>query len=38
MYPAGNLFIRTPHGRLEAILKEPTTKLTGAALVLEMEP
>jgi alpha/beta superfamily hydrolase len=23
MYPAGNLFINAPHGRLEAILKEP---------------
>lgn len=38
MYPAGNLFIRTPHGRLEAILKEPKTKLTGAALVLHPHP
>ncbi len=23
MYPAGNLFIPAPHGRLEAIWKEP---------------
>ncbi len=26
MYPAGNLFIPAPHGRLEAILKEPRAK------------
>src|SRR5712692_5997428 len=38
MYPAGNLFIRAPHGRLEAILKEPKTNLRGAALVLHPHP
>ncbi|MEP6707288.1 MAG: alpha/beta fold hydrolase [Pyrinomonadaceae bacterium] len=38
MYPAGNLFIRAPHGRLEAILKEPKTNLRGVALVLHPHP
>ncbi|MFN2455761.1 MAG: alpha/beta hydrolase [Pyrinomonadaceae bacterium] len=44
MYPAGNLFINAPHGRLEAILKEPRatddveTKGSGAALVLHPHP
>src|SRR6266516_2935731 len=38
MYPAGNLFIRAPHGRLEAILKEPKTEVRGAALVLHPHP
>jgi alpha/beta superfamily hydrolase len=38
MYPAGNLFIRAPHGRLEAILKEPKGKARGVALVLHPHP
>ena len=39
MYPAGNLFIPAPHGRLEAILKEPRTeKVHGVALVLHPHP
>jgi hypothetical protein len=40
MYPAGNLFIPTAHGRLEAILKEPRAgeELRGAALVLHPHP
>src|SRR3979409_152246 len=39
MYPAGNLFIPAPHGRLEAILKEPRDgSVDGAALVLHPHP
>ena len=39
MYPAGNLFIPTDHGRLEAILKEPRDPgLRGVALVLHPHP
>jgi uncharacterized protein len=39
MYPAGNLFIPTAHGRLEAILKEPrNSPVLGAALVLHPHP
>jgi len=39
MYPAGNLFIPAPHGRLEAILKEPQEgRGRGAALVLHPHP
>lgn len=39
MYPAGNLFIDAPHGRLEAILKEPSgAGARGAALVLHPHP
>src|SRR5438034_6569149 len=39
MYPAGNLFIPAPHGRLEAILKEPREEEThGVALVLHPHP
>src|ERR1044072_2697677 len=39
MYPAGNLFIPSSHGRLEAILKEPRTgERRGAALVLHPHP
>jgi uncharacterized protein len=41
MYPAGNLFIPAPHGRLEAILKEPqggAAAARGAALVLHPHP
>ncbi|MEA2176022.1 MAG: uncharacterized protein QOD00_3614 [Blastocatellia bacterium] len=39
MYPAGNLFIPTTHGRLEAILKEPRPNASrGVALVLHPHP
>jgi len=38
MYPAGNLFIPAPHGRVEAILKEPAGARRGAALVLHPHP
>ena len=41
MYPAGNLLIPAPHGRLEAILKETrlrTSSARGAALVLHPHP
>jgi uncharacterized protein len=38
MYPAGNLFMPAPHGRLEAILKEPTDKWRGVALVAHPHP
>jgi hypothetical protein len=39
MYPAGNLFIDAPHGRLEAILKEPGAgDARGVALVLHPHP
>ena len=39
MYPAGNLFIPAPHGRLEAILKELSASTArGAALVLHPHP
>jgi hypothetical protein len=39
VYPAGNLFIPVPHGRLEAILKEPRNgPAIGAALVLHPHP
>ena len=39
MYPAGNLFIPAPHGRLEAILKESRTgDVHGVALVLHPHP
>ena len=39
MYPAGNLFISTDHGQLEAILKEPRgSALRGVALVLHPHP
>ena len=38
MYPAGNLFIPAPHGRLEAILKEPRDQIHGVALVLHPHP
>lgn len=39
MYPAGNLFISVPHGRLEAILKEPRDRAPrGVALVLHPHP
>src|SRR5437667_728861 len=39
MYPAGNLFVPAPHGRLEAILKEPRAEpIRGVALVLHPHP
>lgn len=39
MYPTGNLFIEVPHGRLEAILKEPREgRAHGVALVLHPHP
>jgi alpha/beta superfamily hydrolase len=38
MYPAGNLFIPTEHGRLEAILKESRGQASGVALVLHPHP
>ncbi|MBX7170386.1 MAG: alpha/beta fold hydrolase [Pyrinomonadaceae bacterium] len=38
MYPQGNLFIPAPHGRLEAILKEPDEKFCGVALVAHPHP
>jgi alpha/beta superfamily hydrolase len=39
MYPAGNLFIPTTHGRLEAIIKDPSAQPPrGVALVLHPHP
>lgn len=38
MYPTGNLFIPSPHGQLEAIVKEPHGPIRGAALVLHPHP
>jgi alpha/beta superfamily hydrolase len=39
MYPAGNLFITAPHGRLEGILKAPRgAPARGVALVLHPHP
>ncbi len=38
MYPQGNLFIPCPHGRLEAILKEPAGKFRGVALIAHPHP
>ena len=38
MYPKGNLFIRSSHGQLEAILKEPTGESKGVALVCHPHP
>ena len=38
MYPAGNLFIPSPQGQLEAILKAPRGPLRGTALVLHPHP
>lgn len=38
MYPAGNLFIPSPHGQLEAILKTPGGPISGTALVLHPHP
>jgi uncharacterized protein len=38
MYPKGNLFIPASHGRLEAILKEPTGTPRGVGLVCHPHP
>lgn len=38
MYPKGNLFIPAPHGRLEAILKEPKGARKGVGLVCHPHP
>ena len=38
MYPAGNLFIPSEHGRIEAILKRPRLTPKGVALVLHPHP
>lgn len=38
MYPAGNLFLPAPHGRVEAILKGPPSERRGSALVLHPHP
>lgn len=38
MYPAGNLFIPSTHGQLEAILKSPRGPIRGTALVLHPHP
>jgi uncharacterized protein len=40
MYPAGNLFIPAPHGKLEAIIKSPReqAQIRGVALVLHPHP
>lgn len=38
MYPKGNLFIPASHGKLEAILKEPTGKPRGVAVVCHPHP
>lgn len=38
MYPAGNLFIPAPHGRIEAILKDAAGEPRGVALVLHPHP
>ena len=38
MYPKGNILIPASHGKLEAILKEPTVEAKGAALVCHPHP
>ena len=38
MYPTGNLFIPSPRGQLEAILKAPRGPIRGTALVLHPHP
>lgn len=38
MYPAGNLFIPAPHGRLEAIYRPKDTQATRVALILHPHP
>lgn len=38
MYPKGNLFIPSPHGKLEAILKEPAEDRIGVGMVCHPHP
>ncbi|MDH3492848.1 MAG: alpha/beta fold hydrolase [Acidobacteriota bacterium] len=38
MYPKGNLFIPAPHGKLEAIVKEPDGEIKGVAVVCHPHP
>ncbi|QYO66794.1 alpha/beta hydrolase [Leptolyngbya sp. 7M] len=38
MYPKGNLFIPAPHGRLEAIIKEPADATRGVGIVCHPHP
>jgi len=38
MYPKGNLFVPAPHGRLEAILKEPEGERRGIGIVCHPHP
>ena len=38
MYPKGNLFVPASHGRLEAIMKEPSGEPKGVALVCHPHP
>jgi len=38
MYPTGNLFIPSPHGQLEAIVKAPHGPIRSTALVLHPHP
>ena len=38
MYPKGNLFVPASHGRLEAILKEPSGEPKGVGLVCHPHP
>ncbi len=38
MYPKGNLFVPASHGKLEAILKEPSGEVNGVALVCHPHP
>lgn len=38
MYPKGNLHIPASHGKLEAIIKEPTGELKGVAMVCHPHP
>src|SRR2546421_12347072 len=38
MYPAGNLFVPSTRGQLEAILKSPRGPIRGTALVLHPHP
>lgn len=38
MYPKGNLFIPAPHGKLEAIIKEPARERRGVGIVCHPHP
>lgn len=38
MYPKGNLYIPAPHGRLEAIIKEPAGETRGVGIVCHPHP